>query len=165
MLHELKQISGFTNKVKYVSYKPGWLPKNLGGYRPAPEVDKANYHKYKTQSVRILNLYVLFQYAIILAITTWFLFFQKDMDMVLKVAVALLIAIAAITTGALFEDKPWIKWAETLRVIAYALLPVYLAYFQSAPEYLIYIGLSYAILSLIWLYQALTSNENQLASI
>ena len=87
------------------------------------------------------------------------------MDMVLKITVALLIAIAAVTTGALFEDKPWIKWAETLRIIAYALLPVYLVYFQSAPEYLIYIGLSYALLSLIWLYQALTTNENQLASI
>ena len=163
MLHEMKQIPGFIDKIKYVFYKPGWLPKDLGGYRLAPEVDKANYHKFVTQSATSLNLYVLLQYAVLLGISTWFLFFQKDMDMVLKTSVALLIAIAAVTVGALFENKPWVKWAEVFRIISYALLPAYLVYWQSAPDYLVQIGIGYAILSLIWLFRALYSNNTKAA--
>lgn len=161
MLHEMKQIPGFIDKIKYVFYKPGWLPKDLGGYRPAPEVDKANYHKYVTQSATSLNFYVLLQYAVLLGISTWFLFFQKDMDMYLKTSIAVLIAFAVVTIGALFENKPWVKWAESLRIIAYALLPIYLVYYQSAPDYLLHIGLGYGIFSLIWLFQILSSNNKQ----
>ena len=163
MLHEMKQIPGFVDKVKYVFYKPGWLPEDLGGYRPAPELDKANLHKYKTESVRSLNLYVLVQYAVLLGIATWFLFFQQDMDMILKTSVAVLIAIAAVTVGALFENKPWVKWAEGARIIAYTLLPAYLVYWQSAPDYLLQIGLGYGTLSLVWLSIAISSNNKQLA--
>jgi alkylglycerol monooxygenase len=163
MVHEMKQIPGFIDKIKYVFYKPGWLPTDLGGYRPAPEVDKANYNKFVTQSATSLNLYVLLQYAVLLGLSTWFLFFQKDMDMVLKTTVAILIAIAAVTVGALFENKPWVKWAEVFRIIAYALLPAYLVYWQSAPGYLVQIGIGYAILSLIWLFRALYSNNAQAA--
>jgi hypothetical protein len=165
MLQKMKQIPGFVDKIKYVFYKPGWLPKDLGGYRPAPELDKANYHKYETQAARSLNLYVLVQYAVLLGVASWFLFFQKDMDMGLKTSTAVLIAVAAVTVGALFENKPWVKWAESFRIIAYALLPVYLVYWQSVPGYLVQIGLGYAVLSLIWLFQALSSTNNQLASV
>ena len=87
------------------------------------------------------------------------------MDMGLKTSIAVLIAIAAVTIGALFENKPWVKWAESFRVIAYALLPAYLVYWQSAPDYLIQIGLGYAILSLVWLFQSLSSNTKQFASV
>ena len=165
MLHEMKQIPGIVDKIKYLFYKPGWLPKGLGGYRPAPEVDRINYHKYVTQSATSLNLYVLLQYAILLGVASWFLFFQKDMDMGLKTVIAVLIAIAAVTVGALFENKSWVKWAESFRIIAYALLPVYLVYWQSAPGYLVQIGLGYAILSLIWLFKALSSTNNPIASV
>lgn len=163
MLHEMKQIPGFIDKIKYVFYKPDWRPKDLGGYRPAPEVDKTKYHKYETKSIGKLNLYVLVQYSILLGVVTWFLFLQADMDMFLKTSIAVLIAFAAVTIGALFENKPWVKWAESLRIIAYALLPVYLVYYQSAPDYLLHIGLGYGIFSLIWLFQVLSSNNKQYA--
>lgn len=165
MMHELKQISGFADKVKYMFYKPGWLPKSLGGYRPAPDVNKLQYQKFITESPLMLNMYALVQYAVLLGITTWFLFFQKDMEMILKSVIAVLIAFGAVTIGALFENKPWVKWAESFRIIAYALLPVYLVYWQSAASYLVQIGLGYAILSLIWLFQALSSTNNPIASV
>jgi alkylglycerol monooxygenase len=165
MMHEMKQFSGFADKVKYMFYKPGWLPKSLGGYRPAPDVNKLQYQKFITESPLMLNMYALVQYAVLLGITTWFLFFQKDMEMILKSVIAVLIAFGAVTIGALFENKPWVKWAESFRIIAYALLPVYLVYWQSAASYLVQIGLGYAILSLIWLFQALSSTNNPIASV
>jgi sterol desaturase/sphingolipid hydroxylase (fatty acid hydroxylase superfamily) len=164
MLHEMKQIHGAVDKAKYIFYKPGWLPKDLGGYRPAPELDRTNYNKYATSSATSLNLYVLIQYAVLLGIATWFLFFQKDMDMGLKISVALLIAAGSVTIGALFEHKPWVKLAESARIIAYILLPIYLTYWQSAPQYLLQIGIVYAILSLIWLFRALSVNGNQISA-
>jgi alkylglycerol monooxygenase len=165
MLHELKQISGFIDKIKYLFYKPGWFPKDLGGYRPAPKVDHDSYQKYTTASSKSLNLYVLTQYAVLLGATTWFLFTQAQMEMPLKITIAILIGLASVTVGALFENKSWAKWVEVLRVILYALVPAYLVYWQSAPEYLIQIGIGYAILSFIWLFQALSTNKTQLSSV
>lgn len=165
MLHEMKQISGFIDKTKYLFYKPGWLPKNLGGYRPAPAVDHDSYQKYITVSSKSLNLYVLTQYAVFLGLTTWFLFTQAQMEMALKISIALLLGLASVTVGALFENKSWAKGVEVLRIILFALVPAYLVYWQSSPDYLIQIGVGYAILSFIWLFQALSSNKTQLSSV
>ena len=165
MVHEMNQVSGPIDKIKYLFYKPGWLPENLGGYRPAPTVDHDNYQKYITVSSKSLNLYVLTQYAVFLGLTTWFLFTQAQMEMALKISIALLLGLASVTVGALFENKPWAKGVEVLRIILFALVPAYLVYWQSSPEYLVQIGIGYAILSFIWLFQALSSNKTQLSSV
>ena len=165
MLHEMKQISGFIDKVKYLFYKPGWLPENLGGYRPAPLVDHGSYQKYITVSSKSLNFYVLTQYAVFLGLTTWFLFTQAQMEMPLKISIAVLLGLASVTVGALFENKIWAKGIEVLRIILFALVPAYLVYWQSSPEYLVQIGIGYAILSFIWLFQASSSNKTQLSNV
>ena len=165
MVHEMKQISGFIDKIKYLFYKPGWLPENLGGYRPAPSVDHDNYQKYITVSSKSLNFYVLSQYGVFLGLTTWFLFTQAQMEMPLKISIAVLLGLGSVTVGALFESKTWAKGVEVLRIILYALVPAYLVYWQSAPEYLVQLGIGYALLSFIWLFQALSSNKTQLSSV
>ena len=70
---DLKRIPSWTDKIKYLFKKPGWLPESLGGYRPAPEVDKLSYKKYDTPAPMSLNLYVLFQYILCLIGTAIFL--------------------------------------------------------------------------------------------
>ena len=164
MIHEMKQISGITDKIKYLFFKPGWLPKSLGGYRPAPEVDKSLYQKFETQSAIRLNIYVLVQYMVLLGVATWFLFFQAEMQMGLKISIALLIAYGSVTIGALFENKLWVKWAEALRIIFFVLVPSYLVYWGSAPEYLIQLGVAYGTLSLVWLAITLKSGSNKISS-
>jgi len=164
MLHELKQIPGLVDKIKYVFYKPGWRPKDMGGYRPAPEVDKQHYNKYDTRTPQSLNFYVLTQYAVLLGLTTWFLFNQAEMQMGLKVIIGLLVGLASVTVGALFENKPWVKWTEAFRIIFYAMVPVYLVFWQAAPLYLINIAIGYAVVSIIWLFFALASNKTTISS-
>ncbi|MDH5476414.1 MAG: sterol desaturase family protein, partial [Cyclobacteriaceae bacterium] len=39
MWRKLKKIHGFVDKLKFVFKKPGWLPKEMGGYQPAPEIE------------------------------------------------------------------------------------------------------------------------------
>ncbi len=163
MWQEMQQIPRFIDKMKYIFYKPGWLPKELGGYRPAPKVDKTHYQKYDTPASASLNGYILVQYAVLLAAASWFLFNQATMAMGLKVVIALLIGYASVTIGALFESKPWVKWAEAGRIIGYSLTLLYFVYRHSAPEYLRYIALGYALVSFFWLFRALTASKTVLS--
>src|SRR5688572_28268630 len=80
MCKDLKRIPSWSDKIKYLFKKPGWLPDYLGGYRAAPEVTKETYKKYETPSALSLNLYVLFQYVLCLVGTSLFLFMQKLPD-------------------------------------------------------------------------------------
>jgi len=165
MLHEMRQISGIPDKIKYLFYKPGWLPESLGGYRPAPTVDKQHYRKYETVAATKLNIYVLLQYIVLLGVATWFLFFQAEMTMGFKISIALLIAFGSVTIGALFENKSWVKLTEGLRIIFFVLVPVYLVYWDAAPAYLIQLGIVYGVSSLVWLALSLNSSSNKISSV
>ena len=162
MKNDLKKIKGARNKIKYLFYKPGWMPDELGGYRPAPEVDKISYNKFDTLSSRSLNLYALFQYLILLGLTSWFLFNQADFSMSFKVMIAFLIALGAVTVGALFENKPWARIVEGLRILSYAAITVYFVYWLNQPEWLLLIAVAYTFISFIWLFNALASNSKKL---
>src|SRR5258708_14417232 len=84
MSRDLKRIPSWPDKIKFLLKKPGWLPENLGGYHPAPGVDKATYQKYETPAPVALNYYVLFQYLICLGCTSFFLFQQNHFSFFVK---------------------------------------------------------------------------------
>src|SRR5688572_27710497 len=69
MSRDLAAIPRWTDKVRYLFKKPGWLPAELGGYRPASAIDKTTYKKYETPAPVLVNYYVLVQYVICLAVT------------------------------------------------------------------------------------------------
>ncbi len=155
MWTEMKQISKFTNKVKYVFYKPGWLPKELGGYRPAPSINHNSYVKYETVVSKKMAGYVLFQFLSILGFTTWFLFNQASLDLIPKAGAALLIIITTITVGGVFESKTWINWAEKFRLMAILALAAILGFYQLTEMWVLIIIVNYYIISKIWLSIAL----------
>ncbi len=157
---EMKQIPSFIDKLKYVFYKPGWLPKEMGGYRPAPSVDKVNYSKYTTAVNQKLNAYILFQFFAILGFTTWFLFNQAQLEMGFKIVSALLIMATAVTNGGLFEMKQWTQWAEKFRLMAVLALGAALGFFEMADMWVLIIVANYYIISKIWLSIALKKQTN-----
>jgi hypothetical protein len=158
MKNDLRQITRFSDKIRYLFYKPGWLPESLGGYRPAPEVNKNEYQKYDTHTSRSLNLYIVFQYAVLLGITSWFLFNQADFTLGLKALIAVLIGFGAVSVGALFENKSWVKWAESGRILSYVLVCTYMVYSLGATDYLFQVSIGYAGISILWMYYGLSSN-------
>lgn len=160
MGHELKQIPRFTDKIKYLFYKPGWLPKELGGYQPAPDVNKSTYKKYDTRVSKLLNSYVLYQFIATLGFTTWFLFNQSELELGPKAAAATLILVTTITSGGLFEMKNWVWWAEKARLIIVALVGAYLAYMGVGGLLIPTITASYFTISIIWLLIAKRSILN-----
>lgn len=159
MGQEMKRISKFTDKLKYVFYKPGWLPKDLGGYRPAPPVNKVTYIKYKTEVSKKINAYVLFQFITILGFTTWFLFNQAHLEMLPKAGSAILIMITAITNGGLFEMKKWIHWAEKMRLIIVLGIGSLLGFLEITDMWVLILIANYFIISRIWLTLALKSEN------
>lgn len=154
---DLKRIENWGDKIKYLFKKPGWLPESLGGYRPAPEVDKATYKKYETPAPMALHYYVLFQYGLCLAGTGLFLFHQNNFLIGEKAFFTVIISIVVVNCGVLFENKPWVIWAEWLRIVLYPLLLIVLTLVYFLPTLLIGAAIAYLITSGTWFY-SLTKN-------
>jgi hypothetical protein len=152
MAREIKIIPKFSDKVKYLFKKPGWLPAELGGYRPAPAVDSTSYRKYDTPHPVALNYYVLFQYVLCLLVTSWFLFQQKSFDLGQKAVLAALISIIVVNCGVLFEQKRWVVTAEWIRIILYPLGVVVWSAWHPG-NYWLEVGAGlYLVVSVGWFY-------------
>jgi sterol desaturase/sphingolipid hydroxylase (fatty acid hydroxylase superfamily) len=154
---DLKRIEKWSDKVKYLFKKPGWLPESLGGYRAAPEVDKAAYKKYETPAPVALNYYVLFQYALCLVGTGLFLFKQNEFLLGEKVFFTIIISIVVVNSGVLFENKAWVKWAEWIRIIVYPILLIAFTFIYFWPPVFIGVAIAYLIISATWFY-SITKN-------
>lgn len=149
---DLKRIPSWTDKLKYLFKKPGWLPASLGGYRAAPEVDKSTYRKYETPAPMLLNLYVLFQYVLCLIGTALFLFNANAFSLVEKAIIAILISIVVINSGVLFEQRPWAKYSEWIRIAVYPAIMIILCFLNGWSPWFYLLGVSYLIVSVSWFY-------------
>jgi len=150
MTNEIKQIPVWRDRIKYIFAKPGWLPDYMGGYRPAPAVEKSQYQKYNTPSHYVLNFYVLFQYLVVLAATSLFLFNQENFNWIEKAIITSLIIILIMNCGALFENRQWVWWLEFARIIVYSGAWLYLAYFYQLNLYHFTGAIAYGLISLSW---------------
>jgi len=149
---DLKRIPSWSDKFRYLFKKPGWLPDYLGGYRAAPEVDRETYKKYETPAPMLLNYYVFFQYVICLIGTSLFLFNAGQFSLSEKGFIALLITIVVVNCGVLFENRPWARYAEWIRIIAYPALLVVLCLVNEWELWLIALAVIYALISSSWFY-------------
>ena len=163
MATELKMIPKWSDKIKYLFKKPGWLPDYLGGYRAAPEVDQASYRKYETPVPVQINYYVLFQYIICLIATSLFLFKQTEFALSEKVIAAALISWWVVNCGVLFEQKHWVWIAEWMRVILFSSALLILTYFFQLNSFYYGVALAYLATSGIWFYQISKNAKTQLA--
>jgi sterol desaturase/sphingolipid hydroxylase (fatty acid hydroxylase superfamily) len=152
MGNDLKRIPKWSDKIKYLFKKPGWLPDYLGGYRSAPDVDKATYHKYESPAPVSMNFYVIFQYLICLVGTAWFLFNADKFTLGEKGIFTVLISVTVVNLGVLFEHRTWVIWSEWIRIVLYPVLLIGATYFfQLAPLYY-GVALAFLIISIPWFY-------------
>jgi len=149
---DLKQIPSLTDKVKYLFKKPGWLPEALGGYRPAPAIDKATYQKYDTPAHVMLNLYVLFQYTLCLLGTALFLNKADYFSLGEKAIVSLLISLVMVNSGVLFEQRMWARYAEWIRIFTYPALLVIISFLNGWSTWSYFLAVGYFIVSFFWFY-------------
>jgi alkylglycerol monooxygenase len=151
MAGELKMIPRWSDKIKYLFKKPGWLPAELGGYRTAPFVDRAAYRKYETPAPVRVNYYILVQYIICLGVTATFLFKQRDFSLTDKALVSALISWWVVNCGVLFERKPWIWAAEYLRIVVFAAGTIWLTGYAGMDPIFYLIPVAYLAGSIGWM--------------
>ncbi len=149
---DLKRITRWRDKIKYLFKKPGWLPDYLGGQQAVPEIDKTAYHKYDTPGSMSLNIYVIFQYTLAIAGTALFLFNAGTFSLPEKGFVTLLISVTVINCGVLFENKPWVKISEWVRIVTYPALLVVVTYTWNLSPWLYLLAGAYFIISFLWFY-------------
>lgn len=157
MVSDMKSITHWGDRFRFVIKKPGWYPKEMGGYQPAPSVDKISYNKFDTTGYSGINYYVLFQYTIALIGTAFFLFNQESFLLSEKILFASLIIFQVVICGALFESRSWVMRTEIIRIIVYSALSIYYSYLNMWTPALLYAGILYFITSFL----ALTFIKNQ----
>ncbi len=152
MSEDLKRIPKWSDRIRYIFKKPGWLPDYLGGYRAAPAIDKATYKKYDTPGPMSLNLYVLFQYILCLVGTALFLFNADKFDLETKAFITILISVVVVNCGVLFENRPWVRLAEWIRIIVYPVLLSALTWWFDWHPLFHLVSASYFLISIFWFY-------------
>lgn len=152
MAHDLKRIPKWYDKFRYLFKKPGWLPDYLGGYRPAPAVDKSTYKKYDTPAPALLNYYVVFQYVLCLVGTALFLFNAGKFSLGEKGLISLLVCVVVVNAGVLFENRAWAKYLEWVRIFVFPGLLAVLCFMNGWASWLYLLAAAYFLISASWFY-------------
>lgn len=123
---DFNRVSGFKNKFLVLFGKPGWLPDELGGPRK-PQAVPADYQKFDTQVPLLVNVYVLVQYALLLGLSSYFLFQLSQFSLLEKIAFGSIIFFSSATLGMLLEGRSSAARTETLRLLftAAALIAIF----------------------------------------
>src|SRR5690606_7500822 len=163
MAKDLRRIPRWSDRLRYVFAKPGWLPEDLGGYRAAPDVDRSTYTKYVTPPSLQLSLYVLFHYVLAVIGTALFLFNQDHFTMIEKAVITGIVCWVVVNCGVLFENRPWVIRAEWLRVAALPAMLSAAVYVYHLPGWLHVVALAYFLISALWLHAVLRRTSSSLA--
>ena len=102
---------------------PGWRPADVAARYPKPAFVMSA-ERFDPPLSRALTAYVLLQFALLLAMATQFLGLAATARLSTLLAYAAYLVAGLCVLGALMEGRRWAPWAEALRVLATALLPL-----------------------------------------
>lgn len=129
-----KRSSRWSDKIRVFLKPPGWKPAELGGFEGPTEKDRATYRKFDTEATPAVTGYVVAQFALLLAVTTFFLFRQSDLGPVRMWATAGLIVVWVMDLGLLLEGgRRWVMGMEVLRAVVLGVLLLFSTDLLSAP--------------------------------
>lgn len=122
LYHATKKAKSWSDRLKILFYKPGWMPDYLGGYQAPKEVPN-EYQKFSGKKIASkINLYILLQFIAALAINSYYFFNSAGFNLVFKVVFALWIVITALMFGFLFEKES--RYLYILELVRVALVPI-----------------------------------------
>lgn len=105
------------DKFKMIFAMPGWLPDYMGGTAPIPEPAENSFTKYNADTNIYSKIYVVVQYFIMLGGAILYMTHFNEMSLFYRIIFFLLIMITMLITGAIFENKRWVVYAEYARLI------------------------------------------------
>ncbi|CAN5402156.1 sterol desaturase family protein [soil metagenome] len=120
MWQSAKRMSSWKDKLRVIFARPGWLPDELGGPLPIPEV-KADYKPFDTAVHKGLNWYVAMQFIIITVGLIAFMANFEHISTFYRIVFMGLLLLSGMICGAIFENKRWVIVAEYARLALAAL--------------------------------------------
>ena len=147
----MKSIKGVGNKLLVWVKKPGWRPKDQGGQLIVPEVTRAERPKYKTSSKPGLNVYILFQFGLMIVGATAWLANTNFMGYGVQLISSSLILASVFSLAGLFEKRPGALLLEYFRLLLIPIIVIYFFY-NGGQAYIMLGALGLiALVSMIWL--------------
>ena len=102
---------------------PGWRPADVAARYPKPAFVMPN-ERFDPPLSRPLKLYVLVQFALQLGMATQFLGMAGTASLPALLGYAAYLVASLCVIGALMEGRRWAPWAEGVRVLATAAVPL-----------------------------------------
>ncbi|MEN0005872.1 MAG: sterol desaturase family protein [Bacteroidota bacterium] len=150
LYHTVKRSRSFSDSVKILFNKPGWMPEYLGGVQTAKN-PATDYQKYNANTTMAMNLYILVQFLAALGFNAYYFFTNTQFDGTVKGLYALFIIFTTLMFGFLFESNN--RWLKGLEVVRLLLLPfgVYglIAVGYSVPFWLLPLSSVFAAASIV----------------
>ncbi|MCB9235223.1 MAG: sterol desaturase family protein [Bacteroidia bacterium] len=115
MWQKARKMTRFSDRLRVIFARPGWLPEELGGFQAVPEVDPGQ-SKYETFPGKRQRRYVLAQFVLLLAGMMLFVFHFKGISLFYQVVFFLGIISSMLICGAILEKKKWVIYVEYLRL-------------------------------------------------
>jgi sterol desaturase/sphingolipid hydroxylase (fatty acid hydroxylase superfamily) len=113
-----RRTGRWADRLRLFWKRPGWQPDDLGGFVPAPEVDRATYRKYDPPAPRGLRLYVFAHFVVVDLATIAFLFSSGSMPALARGAGALAVVVSVASLGGLLDQRSWGLGLEAMRIVA-----------------------------------------------
>jgi sterol desaturase/sphingolipid hydroxylase (fatty acid hydroxylase superfamily) len=102
---------------------PGWQPADLAARYPKPAFAMP-LERFEPPLARAMTVYVLAQFALLLAMVTQFLALAATADVPTLLGYAGYLVASLWLLGALLEGRRWAAWLELARVLATAIVPL-----------------------------------------
>ena len=102
---------------------PGWRPADVAARYPKPAFAMPD-ERFDPPLSRPLKLYVLVQFALLLGMATQFLGMAGTASLPALLGYAVYLVVGLCVIGGLMEGRRWAPWAEGVRVLATAAVPL-----------------------------------------
>lgn len=152
MAVKMTRIRRLRDKLKFFVARPGWMPEDMGGMQPIPEVDKTTHRKYDTETPLWVNLYVLFNFVLIVVGLSALMYNFSDLSVFYQVSFFGLLMLSTLICGGIMENRAWVLPAEYLR-LALLLLCLNSYYYFWSMEWFGWMlagSLAVGLLMLVW---------------
>jgi sterol desaturase/sphingolipid hydroxylase (fatty acid hydroxylase superfamily) len=118
--HSAQRTHRLRDKIAVFLKPPGWFPDDLGGFRPAPEIERP-FVRFDTRYSGRMGAYAAFQFVQLLALLVALLALGADIGWLPSIACAAAIVWGLAAIGGLLESREWTHRLEWARVIATSL--------------------------------------------
>ena len=116
MFQKASHITKLKDRLYYIFARPGWMPKELGGFQEPTALDKAVYQPYDTTTSLVKNLYVLLQFMLIAVGLVMFMSHFTTISLFYKAVFFIMLILSVTICGGIFENKKWVVYAEYVRL-------------------------------------------------